>query len=92
MRAQPSKTWLTCRPLAFCSFSGDDNYTTSETPAQASTQLRRVVVGSFPNLLPTTTPTFQISCPPPKRLSLEVVVVDKRRKKPTTTLSDFKVA
>jgi hypothetical protein len=61
MRAQTSNTWLTCRPLAFCSFSGGDNYTT------------------------------QKHLPKPL-LSLEVVVVDKRKKKPTTTLSDFKVA
>ena len=36
----PSNKWLTCRHLAFSSFSGDDNYRTSETPAQALTQLR----------------------------------------------------
>ncbi|MDH5389946.1 MAG: hypothetical protein OEX10_02175 [Candidatus Bathyarchaeota archaeon] len=62
----------------------DDNYATSETPAQALTQLGSVVVNKR-SKKPTTTRSFQISCPPPKTLSLELVTKDYTATTSTST-------
>ncbi|MDH5663313.1 MAG: hypothetical protein OEY90_02500, partial [Candidatus Bathyarchaeota archaeon] len=63
----------------------------TQTPAQASTQLRRVLV-VYKSGKPTTTPTFQISRPPKKTLSLEAAVVVKQIHEKTTTTPSFQVS